>query len=108
MFLQNCEVGGLAKEDSAKFGYRLGEESRTYVGDARTLSTYGQFKNKFPHNVATVCPSFPQKNHFVLVARAFYLSLGWEILPETETLVKNYNMNILTSHVTTLLNYTIS
>ncbi len=50
----------------------------------------------------------PKKKHFVLVARAFYLSVRWEILPKTETLVKNYNMNILTSHVTTLLNYTIS
>jgi len=53
-------------------------------------------------------PLFSPKFFFVVVARAFYLSLGWEILLETETLVKNYNMNILTSHVTTLLNYTIS
>jgi hypothetical protein len=74
----------LAKEDSAKFGYRLERkvEKFTYVWDAGTLSTYGQFKNKFPHNVATMCPSFPQKKHFVLVPRASYLSLGWEILPE--------------------------
>lgn len=59
-------VGHYPKEgfSLAKIGYRLERkvEKFTYVGDARTLSTYGPFKNKFPHSVATVRgPLFPKK-----------------------------------------------